>query len=80
MTVEIDTTRKAINLSWDTTLVDGEQVDIRCVNPDNEDISTRDQVANDGQAVVTFPSNYSGECQVSVTGSDSGEDTGTIQV
>jgi hypothetical protein len=80
MPVERDLTRKAVSVKWDTSLVNGETANIRCVNPDNEDVSTRDGVKNDGLAVVTFPRDYMGDCDVTVTGSDGGEDTGTITV
>jgi len=79
--VEVDLTRKAVNLSWDTEVATGDTVDLRCTNPNNlEDVSTRDGLNNDGFAVVTFPADYSGECMVEITGSDGGVDTGTIEV
>jgi hypothetical protein len=80
MTVEQDHTRKAVPVTWDLDVVKGDTADIRCVNPENEDVSTQDDVKNDGLSVVTFPINYAGECNVTVTGSDDGEDTGTITV
>ena len=81
MAVQVDLNRKAVNLSWDTGAVQGDTVNLRCTNPNNlEDVSTRDGLKNDGYAVVTFPKDYSGECNVSVTGSDGGEDTGVIEV
>ena len=80
MTIEVDVSRQAKGITWDTEVVLGETANIRCVNPENEDVSTRDGVENDGRAVITFPGDYSGECNVTVTGSDGGEDTGTITV
>jgi hypothetical protein len=81
MSVELDLTRKAVNLVWDTSVATGGTVDLRCTNPNNlEDVSTRDGITNDGYAVVTFPADYAGECNVTVTGSDGGVDTGTILV
>jgi hypothetical protein len=80
MAVEIDETRVAVALKWDTDLTDGDEVEVRCTNPDNlEDISTTNG-KNDGIHVVTYPVGYSGETLVTITGSDGGEDTGTIQV
>jgi hypothetical protein len=81
MTVEIDTTRKAVGLKWDTEVASGDTADLRCTNPaDLSDVSTRDGIPNDGFAVVTFPGDYSGECVVEITGSDGGVDTGTIEI
>jgi hypothetical protein len=80
MTVEQDVTRKAVSITWDTEAVQGDTVTIRLVNPDSEgDISTKDD-RNDGQSVVTYPADYAGSTDVTVTGSDGGEDTGTITV
>jgi hypothetical protein len=81
MTVQIDLSRKAYVLSYDADLVDGETADLRCTNPaDLSDVSTRDGFANDGNVLVSFPAGYSGETQVTVTGSDGGEDEGTVEV
>ncbi len=79
MSVSVSHDRKAVELTWDSKLVVGDTADIRCVNPDDGDVSTR-TADNDGRATVTFPKDYSGSCEVTVTGSDSGEDSGTISV
>lgn len=79
MSVSISTERKAVELMWDNVLVAGDKATIRCVNPDGGDVSTR-ETENDGHATVTFPFDYTGTCNVTVTGSDSGTDTGTISV
>lgn len=81
MTVEISEDRVAYVLTYDLGAVTGETADLRCTNPsDMEDVSTRDGFQNDGNVVVSFPAGYSGETEVSISGSDGGEDTGTIQV
>ncbi len=79
MSVSVSFDRKAVELTWDSKLVVGDTATIRCVNPDGGDVSTR-KADNDGRATVTFPKDYSGDCDVTVSGSDSGEDTGTISV
>lgn len=80
MAVEVDETRVAVALKWDSSLTKGDEVEVRCVNPNNlEDISTTTG-KNDGIHVVTYPVGYSGETEVTITGSDGGEDTGTIEV
>jgi len=79
MSVQIDSSRKAVVIAWDVNEVTGDSAHVRCVNPDGEDVSTFD-TDNDGFAVVTFPADYSGRCDVTVEGDESGEDTGTIEV
>jgi hypothetical protein len=79
MTVERDASRKAVPITWDTSLTDGDTVEVRCVNPNNlEDVSTTEG-PNDGLHVVTYPEGYEGETQVTVTGSEGGQDEGTIE-
>jgi len=81
MTVEISNERVAYVLKYDLGEVEGETADLRCTNPENlEDVSTRDGIENDGNAIVSFPADYHGETEVVITGSDGGEDTGTIEV
>lgn len=81
--VEINVDRQAVEITWDKDLVDGDTVSIRSENPDavNDDdrVSTRN-ADNDGRAVLTYPADYHGSSEVTVTGSDGGEDTGTISV
>lgn len=80
MTVQIDETRTAVAITWDNSLTEGDTVEVRCTNPnDLEDVSTTEG-KNDGLHVITYPQGYSGETQVVVTGSEGGEDSGTINV
>ena len=80
MAVELSLDRKAVEITWDSVLVVGDEVEIRCVNPDNEDVSTR-MAKNDGRAVITFPKDYSGDAFVTVTGDNEDvSDNGTISV
>jgi hypothetical protein len=79
MAVELSNDRKAVEITWDSSLVNGKKVEIRCVNPENQDISTR-KTENDGKAVITFPADYSGMCHVTVVGAGDTEDSGTIFV
>ena len=85
MTVYSNLDRQAREISYDPNLVKGDTIEIRCVNPnvpEGEDghVSTRTADNNDGLAVITFPADYSGTCEITVTGSESGVDTGTIEV
>ena len=78
--VEVSLDRKAVEIVWDSVLVHGKKVDIKCENPDGGDVSTRSHVLNDGRAVITFPKDYEGECKVTVTGASGTSDDGMIMV
>jgi hypothetical protein len=80
MAVETDVERKAVSITWDKDALQGEKVDIRCENPDTGDVSTIDNVKNDGQHVVTFPNDYTGTSNVTVTDASGNVEEGTIQV
>ncbi len=79
MAVEIALDRKAVEITWDKDALNGNKVEIRCVNPDGGDVSTK-KTANDGRAVVTFPKDYSGKTEVTVSGAGNTVETGTIEV
>jgi hypothetical protein len=78
MAVEVNFDRKAVEITWDASLVGGRLVDIKTTNGD--DSSGRTGVANDGRATLTYPSDFKGTTQVTVTGEDGGEDSGTIEI
>lgn len=78
MSVEINFDRKAVEITWDQSLVQGDTVDIRTESDD--DVSGRTDVKNDGRATLTFPKDFSGSTHVTVTGSDGGTDEGDISV
>jgi hypothetical protein len=73
-----DGDRKFVVISWDTGAVSGDTVDIDTANGD--DRSGKKGVKNDGTAVLTYPLDFTGSTDVTVRGSDGGEDTGTITV
>lgn len=79
MSVELSLDRKAVEITWDAHAIEGHVVEIRCVNPDGGDVSTR-TADNDGRAVITFPADYSGSTDVTVTGDNGTVETGTITV
>jgi hypothetical protein len=80
MAVETDLERKAVSITWDADALQGQHVDIRCENTATGDVSTIDGADNDGQHVVTFPNDYSGESQVTVTDESGNVEEGTITV
>jgi hypothetical protein len=74
MTVKLKNTRKVVVISWDTDVVEGHMVSIQV---EGEEKRT---TGNDGFANLYFPAKFTGEIDVTITGSKSGEDTGTITV
>ncbi len=78
--VTVSTDRRGVEIDWDTSLVQGDTVTIRCVNQEDPDNPSTKETKNDGKATVTFPRDYEGSADVTVTGSDSGTDSGTISV
>ncbi len=80
MAVSVNIDRNAVELLYDSSLVQGDTVDVRAENDDDGDVSTRDGLANDGRFTWTFPQGYKGTAVFTVTGSDGGEDTGTVKL
>lgn len=80
MSVEISLDREAVELTYDKDAVEGDTIDVRAVNPDDGDVSTRNGLQNDGRFTWTYPKGYAGTTEFTVSGSDGGEDTGTVEV
>jgi hypothetical protein len=80
MAVEVDSSRKAVNVKWDKNALSGETVDLRAENPTNGDVSTRDNLTNDGYAVVTYPIEYSGQSRITITDEEGMTEEGVINV
>lgn len=74
MTIHIISTRKAVEIGWDTSKIKGDQVSVQAAG---QEVRT---TKNDGKAVVTFPADFTGPSHITVRGSSTGEETGTIQV
>lgn len=79
MAVEINTERKAVELKWDPTALEGD-VMLKCTNPANEDVSVRQNLKNDGYATVTFPADYKGKCHVVISDSELHTEEGDITI
>jgi hypothetical protein len=74
------TQRKTVNIHWDTDEIKGGTVSIEA-SADHADMKeVRSGLENDGYATITFPSSFSGSCYVTVNGSKSGEQSGTVEV
>jgi Big-like domain-containing protein len=80
MAVELSFDRTARELTYDQSLVEGDTVDVRAENDEDGDVSTRDGLANDGRFVYTWPADFKGTTHFTVTGSEGGEDSGSVTV
>jgi hypothetical protein len=82
MAVEIaQKDRKAVPITWDVTLVQGEVVELWADNPaDDEPLSMKKRVINDGSAHVAFPADYVGECNVQIKGENDSMDEGLLTI
>jgi hypothetical protein len=80
MTVVINGVRKAVEIAWDNTEVSGGMCHIKAENAETGDASTKGPTPNDGFAVLTYPLDYVGESNITVTGDEGGTDTGTIVI
>lgn len=70
------TQRKTVNVHWSDKVV-GASVSIRVDDDEKREVRTTD---NDGYATITFPADYTGDCKVTVKGSRSGGESGTVTV
>lgn len=71
--------RKVKVLGYDASVVLGDTVNVRAQNADTGDVGTR-SAPNQGWFLLFYPLDFSGTDDVTVTGSDSGEDSGTVTV
>lgn len=80
MAVEVNIDRTAVELTYDTDEVQGDLINVRAESAEDGDISTRDELANDGRFVWTWPAGFKGETLFTVAGSEGGSDTGTVRL
>ncbi|HXJ67650.1 MAG TPA: hypothetical protein VNM39_02005 [Verrucomicrobiae bacterium] len=73
------TQRKTVNVHW-TDEIKGGSVSIQANSPAWEEPKEVRNTTNDGYATITFPADFTGECEVVVSGSHGGEETGTVTV
>lgn len=78
MAVELSFDRKAVEITWDASALHGDTVSIKTENDD--DVSGREDVQNDGRATLTYPKDFTGTTRVTVTGSEGGVEEGEIKV
>jgi hypothetical protein len=77
MTVALNFERTAAELTYDKSAVQGKTINVRAEGEDG-DISTRDELANDGRFVWTVPTGFTGKTMFTVAGVDGGSDDGEI--
>jgi hypothetical protein len=80
MAVELSNDRESVEITYDQAVVQGDTINVKATNPADGDVSTRDGLVNDGKFTWTYPRGYAGTTEFVVTGSDSGEDSGPIEV
>lgn len=83
MTVTENMERIAVVINWDTNVVHGETAECQVNNPaEGDEFHTVKHFLNDGEGWLSFPAGYTGECNVKMIGSDSGEDAsdGPLQI
>jgi hypothetical protein len=80
MTVEINVERKAVEVKWDPSDYDG-NVKVVAVG-EAGDIHNTSDMPNDGKAVLSYPSDFSGDSAVQVVGVEDDQlvDEGTITI
>ena len=74
MTVSVVTQRKVVQVGWDTQVVRGSHASIQVGGEEKRNVD------NDGKANLTFPNDFTGDVEVTIVGSRSGEETGTLTV
>ena len=82
MTVEVASRdRKAVPITWDVALVQGEVVELWADNPEDEtENKMKKRVINDGSAHLNFPADYVGECAVQIKGENDSMDEGVLNI
>lgn len=67
--------RKAVEVDWtDAEGIEGQEVSVEAAGQEKR------VTQNDGNAVVTFPDDFTGDCEITIRGTQAGEATGTVKV
>lgn len=80
MAVRVSEERKAVVLTYDTDLVQGEGITIKAQNTATGDVGSRSEQNNDGEAVLFFPADFTGSDVVVIEGSAGGVDSGEVEI
>lgn len=74
------TQRKVVNVHWHKDKIKGGSVSIQANSLAWEEAKEIRNVENDGYATITFPHDFTGECEVTVEGSRGGNESGVVVV
>jgi len=74
MTVHVITQRKVVEVGWDRNAILGSHASMQVEGEEKRNTE------NDGRANLTFPLDFTGSVVVTISGSKSGSETGTIVV
>jgi hypothetical protein len=80
VTVVRSNVRNWVGIEWDPTFSEDERVNLKAVNPNGGDVSTKENMKNDGQNVINFPDDYAGTAQVIISDSAGNTEEGDITV
>lgn len=82
MAIEVQdgATREVVTVSWDMEAINGEFVQVFCVNPDNGDKSNTGIHRNQGSATITYPEGYTGTTEITVLDNHGNTDDAVIAV
>ena len=74
MPIHVVTQRKVVQVGWDDNVVLGSHASMQIAGEEKRNVE------NDGKANLTFPNSFTGEVEVTISGSKTGSETGTIEV
>lgn len=80
MSLGVESTKLAVNLSYDVDAAEGELARVFCENTETGGVSNGNWGKNDGFAVITYPQGYEGVTKVTIQGNHGGTDSGTIEI
>ena len=74
MTVVLKSIRKVAVVGWDTEVVKGTHASMQVEGEEKRNVD------NDGESNLFFPGSFTGDVDVTISGSKSGKETGTLSV
>lgn len=80
MAVELSSDRNWVGIQWDETFSEDERVNLSAASVDGGDVSTKENIKNDGRNVINFPDGYSGTAHVVISDSAGNTEEGDITV
>lgn len=74
MPVHLKSVRKVAVVGWDINVVKGTHASMQAEGEEKRNVD------NDGESNLFFPADFSGSVEVTIAGSKSGEEKGTIEI